>query len=341
MKPMRMALAFAVVAALVLPMAATAQPPAKVQRIGFLSPFALPGGERTPHGCPAQGGHANWQALLEGLRGRGYVPGHNLVVECRFTEGRTERAPALAAALARPDIDLLVVVSTANVRAAKQATSTIPIVFVGVVDPVGRGIVASLAHPGGNVTGLAEDAGTKTEGKYVELAKELVPRASRMAVLTYLTDPPEIIFRAHVEAAAASLGVTLTYYEVREADKLESVFDTMMRSGAEALVVMPAPFMGTHARRIVELAAQRRLPAVYPFREHADAGGLIAYDVDRRAIYRRIGQYADRIFRGAKPADLPVEQPTEFDLIVNLSAARALGIVVPQSLQVRANEVIP
>lgn len=338
---MRIAVAFAVLAALVLPMAATAQPPAKVHRIGFLSPFGQPSGERTPHGCSATGGHANWQALLEGLRDRGYVSGQNVIVECRFTEGRAERAPVLAAELVRPDIDLLVVVASGNVRAAKQATSTIPIVFVGVIDPVGRGIVASLARPGGNVTGLAEDAGTQYMGKYVQLAKELVPRASRVAVLAYPTDLGEIMFRSHVEAAAQALGVTLTYHEVREPDQLEAAFAAMTRAHADALIVMPAPFMGTHARRLVELAAQRKLPAVFPFREHAEAGGLIVYDVDRRAIYRRIGLYADRIFKGAKPGDLPVEQPTEFDLIVNLSAARALGIAIPQSLQVRADEVIP
>jgi putative ABC transport system substrate-binding protein len=147
--------------------------------------------------------------------------------------------------------------------------------------------------------------------------------------------------RSHVDAAAQALGVTLTYHEVREPDKLEGAFDAMTRAHADALIVMPAPFMGTHARKLVELAAQRKLPAVFPFREHAEAGGLVVYDVDRRAIYRRVGQYVDRIFRGAKPADLPVEQPTEFDLIVNLSGARALGVVVPQSLLVRADEVIP
>jgi putative ABC transport system substrate-binding protein len=347
MKAMRIALALAVLAALALPMAAVAQPPAKVHRIGYLSPFSAPGGERTPHGCPAQGGNPNWQAMLEGLQERGYVPGRNIVIECRFTEGRAERAPVLAAELVRPDIDLLVVISSGNVRAVKQATSTIPIVFTGVFDPVGRGIVASLARPGGNVTGLAEDAGTQYVGKYVQLAKELVPRASRVAVLSYRLnplnplDPVAIGFRLHIEAAAQVLGVTLTFHEVREPDQLEGAFDAMSRAQADALIVTPAPFMGTHARRLVELAAQRKLPAVFPFREHAEAGGLIVYDVNRRAIYRRIGQYVDRIFRGTKPADLPVEQPTEFELIVNLSGARSLGIAIPQSLQVRANEVIP
>jgi len=159
--------------------------------------------------------------------------------------------------------------------------------------------------------------------------------------LINLPDPVGVGFRPHIEAAAQALGVTLTFHEVREPDQFEGAFDAMTRAQADALIVVPAPIMGTHARRLVELATQRKLPTVFPFREHADAGGLIVYDVDRRAIFRRIGHYVDRIFRGAKPADLPVEQPTEFDLIVNLSGARALGVVVPQSLLVRADEVIP
>jgi len=336
--------AFAALAVGALPWAAGAQPPAKVYRIGYLSPFGAPGGERTLHGCPARGGHANWQAMLEGLQERGYVPGRNIVIECRFTEGKAERAPVLAAELVRPDIDLLVVISTPNVHAAKQATSTMPIVFTGVFDPVGRGIVASLARPGGNVTGLADDSGMQYVGKYVQLVKELVPRALRVAVLVWplnLPDPVGVGFRPHIEAAAQALGVTLTFHEVREPDQFEGAFDAMTRAQADALIVVPAPIMGTHARRLVELATQRKLPTVFPFREHAEAGGLIVYDVDRRAIFRRIGHYVDRIFRGAKPADLPVEQPTNFRLIVNLSGARALGIAIPQSLLVRADEVIP
>ena len=316
------------------------QEPAKVYRIGFMS-FTVPppSTERTAHGCPINGS-SNWQAMVEGLRERGYVLGQNLLIECRFNAGREARSPAIAEELVGLNVDLIVAASTANVRAARQATSTIPIVMVGVIDPAGRGLVASLARPGGNVTGLAEDAGVQIAGKYLQLLKEIVPHLTRAAVLTYRLDTPEIVFRTEVEAAARALGVTLQYYELREPEKLEGAFADMTKARAEGLVVMPAPFTGAHARRIVELAAQGRLPAVYPFREHAEAGGLLVYDINRAAVWRRIGHYVDRIFKGARPADLPVEQPADFDLILNLSTAKTLGLTIPQTLLQRADEVI-
>jgi putative ABC transport system substrate-binding protein len=238
-------------------------------------------------------------------------------------------------------VDLLVAVTTANVRAAKQVTSKLPIVMLGVIDPVGQGLVASLARPGGNVTGLTDDAGTQIVGKYLQFLKEAIPQVSRVAALGYLKDPPEPpVFMADMEAAAQALKVTLQPYRVREPEKLEGAFAAMTKARAEALLVLPDPFMWNHARRIVELAAQRRLPAVYPGRDHVKAGGLMAYDVNRSDIRRRIGLYADKIFKGAKPGDLPVEQPTRFDLIINLKTAKTLGLTIPQSLLMRADEVI-
>lgn len=318
---------------------AAAQPRVSLNRIGFLGAFPAAQAEGSASGCPATG-TVYWQAFIEGLRARGRIPGRNLDIECRTTEGREDRALPLAEALVRLSPDLIVAFSTANVRAAKQATATIPIVFVGVINPAGRGIVASLAHPGGNVTGVADDAGTSTAGKLLQLAKELVPAAERTAILAYDLGTGEVVFRPDLEAAAAALGLRLSFFPVHEARELEPAFDAMIRQGSQVLVVLPAPFMGTHASVIVDLAARRKLPGVYPFREHAQAGGPVAYDIDRVAGWRRVGHYVDRILAGAKPGDLPVEQPTEFELIVNPAAAGALGVALPPSLQLRADEVI-
>lgn len=326
---------------LAVPMPSDGQQPVKVYRIGFLAGVSPPPADRTPQGCPEDGkGTRNWQALVEGLRERGYTQGQNLIIECRYTEGHPERAPALALELVSLKVDLLVAFSTPNVRATKQATSMIPIVMVGVIDPAGRGLVASLARPGGNVTGLAVDAGRQISGKYLQLLKEAVPKVSHVAVLTWLSDSPEPVLEADLEAAARALKVKLQYYEVREPEKLEGAFAAMTKARAEALLVLPAPFMWDNAGRIVDLAAQSHLPAVYPGREHTEAGGLLAYDVDQPAIWRRISLYVDKILKGAKPADLPVEQPTDFDLTINLKTAKALGLTIPQSLLLRADQVI-
>jgi putative ABC transport system substrate-binding protein len=322
------------------PGAADGQPPARVYRVGFLH-FAPPppASERTPQQCPMKG-TPNWEALVQGFRDHGYALGRNLVIECRFPEGKEDRARSLAAELVDMKVDLIVAASTPNVRAAKQATSTIPIVMAGVFDPVRRGLVASLARPGGNVTGPAEDAGTQIAGKYLQLIREIAPRISRVAVLAYLLDPPEPMYQNDLEAAAAALGMTLSWHRLREPAQLDEAFAAMVTEGAEALAVLPHPFMVAHAKRIIGFAMQSKLPAVFPFREHVQAGGLLAYDVDRVGIYRRIGAYADRIFKGAKPADLPVEQPTKFYLLVNLRTAKALGIAIPQAMLLRADEVI-
>ena len=326
-------------ALLAVPLPTDGQQPPRVYRMGYLTTVYPAAGERTSQNCPTKGS-PYWQAMVEGLRERGYVQGQNLVIECRYTEGREERAPALAAELASLKVDLIVAFSTANVRAAKQATSAIPIIMIGVINPAGRGLVESLARPGANVTGLAEDAGVQIVGKYLQILNEAVPKLSRVAFLAYQTEPIEIVFRSEAEAAARALDVMPQFHYVREPEKLEATFAAMTKARAEALVVMPHPFMSTHARRIVELAAQSRLPAIYPDRDHVEAGGLLAYDVNRLDIRRRVGLYADKIFKGAKPGDIPVEQPTDFDLIINLKTAHALGLTIPPSLLLRADEVI-
>jgi putative ABC transport system substrate-binding protein len=322
----------------VAPSPSPGQPPAKIYRLGWIS--VSPGGYETdPHQCPIQGSPL-WQAWVEGLRERGYLPGQNLVIECRWTEGREERAPALAAELVRLKVDLLVAFSTANVRAAQQATSALPIVMAGVMEPVRKGLVASLAYPGGNVTGLTNTVGAEVEGKRLQLLKQAVPQVSRVAVLEHLGTSPDPLFRREREAAARGLTVTLQLYSVRDPSEVAGAFIAMATARAEALLVAPDPFWAGHGRRIVELAAQNRLPAMYPWREFVEAGGLLAYDVNRADIFRRLGFYVDKILTGAKPGDLPVEQPTTFELLINLKTARDLGLTIPQSLLLQAEEVI-
>jgi putative ABC transport system substrate-binding protein len=324
---------------LAAPLPSDAQQPGKVYRIGYLGANGFaPTEERHPQKCPMTGTQ-NWQAWIEGLRERGYLPGQNLVIDCRWTEGRAERAPALAAALVSLKPDLMVVASTANVRAAKQATSTIPIVMANVINPVERGLVANLARPGGNVTGPT-DTPLEMEGKRLQLLKEAVPTVSRVAVLGHPGVTPEPVFGRERDAAARALGVTLQVYDIRDPAEFAGTFAAMTKAKAEALFVAADPFWGGHEQRIVELTAQSRLPAIYHNRDFVTAGGLMSYDVNRPAIFRRLGSYVDRIFKGANPGDLPVEQPTKFDLLINLKTAKALGLTIPQSLLSRADEVI-
>jgi putative ABC transport system substrate-binding protein len=280
---------------------------------------------------------------VEGLRERGYVQGQNLVIECRYTEGRDERAPALAAELVNLKVDLIVAGNTNQVRAAKQATSTIPIVMRGVMDPVRRGLVGSLARPGGNVTGQADDAGLEILGKYLQLLTQAVPTASRVAALHSPLGPagdPALAWESILDAEARALGVTLQPYRVRDPEELEGAFAAMTKARAEALLVVPSPFFNNHIQRIVGLAAQSRLPSMYSDRVHVDAGGLMAYAVDEPENNRRLVVYVDRILKGAKPGDLPVEQPTRFMLILNLKTAKTLGLTIPPTLLLQAEEVI-
>jgi putative ABC transport system substrate-binding protein len=215
----------------------------------------------------------------------------------------------------------------------------LPVVMVGVIDPVGRGLIASLAHPGGNVTGLADDP-MQIEGKRLQLLKEAAPKVSRVAVLDHLSGTPEPRFGREREAAARALGVTLQAFIVREPKELEGAFAAMTKAGAEALFMAPNTFWWPHRQRIIALAAQSRLPAIYHNRDYVEAGGLMSYAVNNPAIRRRLGFYVDKIFNGANPGDLPVEQPTKFELVINLKTAKALGLTLPQSLLNRADEVI-
>jgi len=341
MKPRAAALSITLaLGLLVAPVPSDGQQPAKVYRIGWLGNDAVPAEDINPQNCPIKG-PPYWQVFVEGLRERGYIPGQNLIIECRWTEGREERAPGLAAELVSLKPDLIIAVATANARAAKQATSTLPIVFWGVVEPVGRGLVASLAQPGGNVTGLT-DTPLQMDGKRLQLLKEAVPKVSRVAVLEYSSGPPNPAspFRREREAAARALGVMLQVYDVRDPADFEGVFPAMAKARAEALFVIGQSFFIRHRQRIVELAAQNRLPAVYGDTDLVEAGGLLSLAVNNRDIQRRVAIYVDKILKGAKPADLPVEQPTKFELVVNLKTAKALGITIPASVLMRADEVI-
>jgi putative tryptophan/tyrosine transport system substrate-binding protein len=323
---------------LVLPLAADAQQPTKVYRIGFLGgSLSAPTEDVNPQECPRTGS-PNWQAWVAGLRERGYIPGQNLVIECRLMGGQVERSLSLAAELVSLKVDLIVAAAVPRVRAAKQATSAIPIVMVYVPDPVKNGLIASLARPGGNVTGVTMDAGVEIVGKHLELLKEAVPKVSRVAVLGI--PGSRAFFQGETEPAARALSVTLQSYEVREPTELEGAFAAMTKARAGALLVLPSPFIFAHARGIVDLAAKSRLPAVYPYRESVEAGGLMAYAVNAPDMWRRAAIYVDKILRGAKPADLPVEQPTKLDLVINLKTVKALGLTFPPSMLMRADEVI-
>ena len=292
-----------------------------------------------PQKCPMTGG-PNWQAWVTGLRERGYVPGQDLVIECRWDGGRYERAPALAAELVSLKVDLIVATSYPRVRAAKEATSTISIVMVYVAEPVTGGLVASLARPGGNVTGVSYTAGPEIVGKHLELLKEAVPKLSRVAVLLDPANPATAVFLREAQAAARALGLTLHSYEVRAPEEFAGAFAAMTRARADGLLVQAHPVVFAHPRRVAELAAQSRLPAVYPYRDLVEAGGLMAYEANAPAMFRRAATYVDKIVKGTKPADLPVERPTKFELLINLKTAKALGLTIPQSLLSRADEVI-
>jgi putative ABC transport system substrate-binding protein len=329
-------LAFGLLAA---PLSSDGQQPAKVYRIGYIGTSEAPM-EQTPQHCPTRGDRF-WQAFEEGLREHGYLEGQNLVLECRWTGGRDERAPALAAELVSLKPDLITAEGTAQVRAVKQVTREIPIVMVGIIEPVRRGLVASLAHPGGNVTGLG-DMPIEMEGKRLQLLKEAVPKASRVAVLMYSTSDhtPRGIFRSELEAAARALDVTLRFYSVREPRELEGAFAAIKKARPDALLVVPSWLLTNVQGRIADFAAQSRLPAVYPCRTAVEAGGLMSYEPNGPAMYRLISSYVDKILKGANPGDLAVEQPTKFELIINLKTAKALGLKIPQPLLIRADEVI-
>ncbi len=282
------------------------------------------------------------EAFRQGLRDLGYVEGRNLVIEYRFAEGKSERVPSLAAELVALKVDVIVAVTTPEALAAKKATRTLPIVFVAAADPVTSGLVSSLARPGGNVTGLSSFF-PELVGKRLELLTQAVPGVSRVAVLWhpgFLPERTEKDMLKGAEVTAQALGVRLQFLEARGPADFDRAFSEMTRARAGALTVLGTTMLFNERRRLVDLATKSRLPAVYPWREGVDAGGLMAYGPNIPDLFRRAATYVDKILKGAKPSDLPVEQPTKFELVINLKTAKALGLTIPPSLLGRADEVL-
>ena len=314
-------------ALLAAPLAAEAQQATKVPRIGYLGLNLA----TSPHLA---------EAFRQGLRDLGYVEGRNAVIEYREAEGTFERLPALAAELVSLKVDLIVAGAYQATLAAKNATKTIPIIMVAVADPVRIGLIASLVRPGGNITGLTLLAGTEIVGKHLELLKEAVPNLSRVAVLSNPANPMHVIRLREVEVAGRSLRVQLQILKAQGPEEFASAFAAMTRERAGALYVVGDPMFVSHRRRLAELAAKSRLPAVYELKDHAEAGGLMVYGPSTLDMYRRAATYVDKILKGAKPGDLPIEQPTKFELVINLKTAKALGLTIPPSLLQRADQVI-
>ena len=313
-------------AAAAWPLAARAQQAGRPQIIGFL-------GANT-----ASAQRQMTAAFVQRLRKLGWIEGRNIATEYRWAEGRTDRLADLMAEFVRLKVDVIVTTGTASVLAAKHATSTIPIVFVGIGDPVGAGLVKSLARPGGNATGLSQQQ-TDTAGKRHELLREVVGGLRRVAVLANVGNPSSLLEMREVELAASKLGLDVVAVEIWRVEDIVPAF-AAVRGRAEALYVVGDPLVFTHRIRIVTLALGERLPTIYNFREHVDAGGLMSYGPNFADLFRRSADYVDKILHGTKPGDIPIEQPTKFDLIVNLVTARALGLDVPPTLLARADEVI-
>jgi len=309
------------------PLAARAQQAGKVHRIGVLETISTTLNV------------ANFYALREGLRQLGYAEGQNLVIEYRSADGRDDRFPGLARELLALKVDVIVTRGTPAAKAVKNATSTVPVVMMASGDPVGVGLVTSLARPGGNITGLSAIVG-ELSPKRLELIKEIVPGLARIAVLANTSNDAVRRDWARIETAARSLGVQSQLLDLRESDALGPTFDDASARRADALVVVIDAITQANQQRIVDLAMKHRLPAIYSSREFVDAGGLISYGVSYPDLYRRAATYVDKILKGTKPADLPVVQPTKFELVINLKTAKALGIEVPPSLLALADGVI-
>jgi putative ABC transport system substrate-binding protein len=314
---------------LALGVIAEAQQPKKVARLGYLAPG------------DAAGDSIRSEAIRLALRERGYIEGQNIATEYRYAEGKVESAPNLAAELVRLKVDIILVTRGIPViRAAKNATKTIPIVMLGAgADPVEAGIVESLARPGGNVTGLARLTG-ELGGKRLELLKEAVPKLARVAVFYDPGSPNHVLELKEVQTAARPLGLTVRSWEVRAADGFEKVFAALSKERPDGLYVPSGPLMTTNRNRIVDFALKSRLPSMWGNREFVDSGGLMSYGADQADSYKRVAYYVDKILKGAKPADLPVEQPTKFELVINLKTAKQIGLTIPQSVLYRANKVI-
>ena len=312
---------------LAAPLAAEGQPAGMVYRVGYLS------------GASATVSPRFVEAFRQALRELGWIEGQSIVIEYRFAEGRFDRLPELAAELVRRKVDLIVANLTPTAVAAKNATATIPIVMINGNDPVRLGLVASLARPGGNVTGVAYSVGLDILGKLLELLKEAIPRLHRVAVLSDPRNPVQPLQLESVTGAAQSLGLELQLLEVRGPGDFDRTFAAMAKERAGAYLNLGVAF-GVDRMRLAELAVKHRLPSAYGNRADVEAGGLMSYGPDLIAQVRRAALFVDRILRGAKPADLPVEQPTKFELVINLKTAKALGLTIPPSLLARADHVI-
>ena len=306
---------------------AKAQQPTKMPRIGYLS-------INSPSTNPAR-----TEAFRQGLRQLGYVEGKNIVIEWRYAEGKPDRLPALAAELVRLKVDVIVTGGPVPTRAAKETTSTIPIVMAQDSDPVGSGFVASLGRPGGNITGLATLA-PELSGKQLELLKEIVPRLSRVAVFGNSINPVNAQMLREAELAARAFKVQLQYLDVLDPKDIETAFRAASKERAEAVLALPSFLLNSQQKQVVDLAVKSRLPAIYDRREFVDDGGLMSYGTNFADLARRAATYVDKILKGRKPADLPVEQPTKFELIINLKAAKQIGLTIPPDVLARADLVI-
>jgi ABC-type uncharacterized transport system substrate-binding protein len=313
---------------LAAPLAVEAQPAQKIYRIGVLSSASRNTAE-----------HAI-KAFDEGLRELGYEEGRNAVIERRFADGQLERLPALAAELVRLKVDVIVTGSNPSIDAVKKATTTIPVVMGLSRDPVGAGFIASLSRPAGNITGLTNDPAPDMLGKNLELLKEAAPRISRIAYLWNPLPSSAEAYRSAAESAARKLGLRLQSIAARRGRDLDDAFSSMARERADGLMVQVDPVFFSARSQLVLLAAKHRLPAVYGVREFAEAGGLMSYGTNIAYQFRRAATYVDKILKGAKPADLPVEQPTKFELVINMKTAKALGLTIPPLLLQRADQVI-
>jgi ABC-type uncharacterized transport system substrate-binding protein len=300
--------------------------PAKVPRIGYLS--------------ISPGGSARIEAFRQGMRDLGYVEGKNIVIEWRSNEGNPDRMPLLAAELVRLKVDVIVAGGSSDIRAAKEATGTIPIVMITGGDVVESGFVASLARPGGNITGLST-LRPELMGKRMELLKEIVPRLSRVAVFASSISQDYAQVLKEIELAAGAFGVKLQSFDIRNPKDIETAFQAAAKGRAEAVLVrLPGPILSPHRTEVAELAIKSRLPAIYEVAEVVEVGGLISYGVSANDLYRRAATYVDKILKGTKPADIPVEQPTKFEFVINLKTAKQIGLTIPPNVLARADRVI-
>jgi putative ABC transport system substrate-binding protein len=315
-----------VVSVLAVGVIAEAQP-TKIPRIGYLT------------GNSPSTNAARIEAFRQGLRELGYVEGKNIIIEWRYAEGKADRLPALAAELVRVKVEVIVTTGPGPTRAAKEATTTIPIVMAQDPDPVGNGFVASLARPGGNITGLATLA-PEISGKQLELLKETVSRLSRVAVLGTSTRPGNAQNLKETELAAGAFGVKLQYLDVLIPKDLETAFRAASKGRVDGVLVLQTPLLTSHRTQVIDLAVKNRLPAIYATAEWVEDGGFMSYAASGTDLFRRSATYVDKILKGAKPADLPVEQPKKFELIINLKAAKQIGLTIPPNVLARADKVI-